>query len=60
MLRLPAKHLWVGEGTPGGYQQDDQTRVTEKKNGERCIEARQEEKKGGGSTSSRDEQKYEK
>ena len=31
MLRLPAKRLWVGEGTPGRYQQDDQTRVTEKK-----------------------------
>ena len=42
MHRLRAKLRWVGEGTPGGYQEYDQTKVIEI--GKSRMETRQEEK----------------
>ena len=40
MHRLRAKLRWVGEGTPGGYQEYDQTKVIEI--GKSRMETRQE------------------
>ena len=45
MHRLPAKRRSVGEGSPGGYQEYDQTKVIEI--GKSRMETRQEEKEEG-------------